>query len=220
MKKLLLKALVGVLLLHVTGCRASVELDIQDWERPPILEEIQKASESERIIYYNQHGIDVSRCVLKAFDINDIFLPQTSFDVFTTYAEPKTYYLYKGYLPTIRQIYPESEALLEEATFYQFAQDATHWSFVTVAFVNPLVLFATLFSTQSREEAFGALSTFGWVSLAAILVTTIAKMVFSSEECNRYFQIKEGYNEALRKYLDLSPDSLSRVIPEPTLAIK
>lgn len=205
------KAIALVLLLQLNSCAVTVHR----WSETSDLERIKQAPDSERIVHYQNYAIH---------DWQYVFLGSPY--VFSTVADADTHYAFGTFVPTLLNVYPEAQTTYQDIQFYEQAQTMSLYTYATLMLGTVIFLGANYLLKNGASEQPDAQSkqAFDQIFQPLLIGTSglwAASEIYLEFQKDRAYQsLKTGYNEALRKYLDLSPDSLSQAIPEPTLAVK
>ncbi|MBT9544411.1 MAG: hypothetical protein IV090_03400 [Candidatus Sericytochromatia bacterium] len=216
MRKRLKHLLPLLLCLHLQGCVWTV----YNWREIPDPDTIEKyQSKAEKLEHYQKYAIQ---------DLKFKDSWRMAYQMgFSTVAEPQTYYDLNSYAPVIYQLAPEAEAYFAEAQNMQFYRELSIFSSsgITLFLTFPLVILAwgTEFALKQdpslqRTEAGSNFAIAGLItsSVALALLGLDYYLLFQQEA--QYAKIKETYNAALRKQLELEETDLG-ALPPPSLAL-
>ena len=222
LKKLILFGLA----LHLQGCA----MTLYNWRDIPEHETIDSYSEEDKQAHYRKYAIDkLDTSILAGHSV-----------AFTTLENPNAPYELYSYAPVIYQLAPETEAYFSEAQDWQKAHIITRLAStpLTLAFsVSAPVIIGDIFKAHYSEmldnslpqaiksditvsQAFQNFWIWAGIGVISHLIILGLHMFYSAKQFEQYEKIKETYNEALRKQLDLADiQAWQQSLPEPTLRL-
>ena len=216
MRKRLKHLLPLLLCLHLQGCVWTV----YNWREIPDPDTIEQyQSKAEKLEHYQKYAIQ---------DLNFKSSFFMSYQMaFSTVAHPQTYYDLNSYSPVIYQLAPETEPLFAQTQNMQFYRELSRFSANSInLFLSfPLLIgsFASVFAMKQDpsldlNQTVSNLAITGLITSSAALALLGLDYYLLLQQEAQYAKIKETYNAALRKQLQLEEADLG-ALPRPSLAL-
>ncbi|MBT9544404.1 MAG: hypothetical protein IV090_03365 [Candidatus Sericytochromatia bacterium] len=209
MRKRLKHLLPLLLCLHLQGCVWTV----YNWREIPDPDTIEQyQSKAEKLEHYQKYAIQDLK-----FKSTFILFDQMAF---STLFQPQTYYDLNSYAPVIYQLAPETETHFAQAQNLQLYREIVNMGGLILAFVfcfQEMLSLASSNATQDSEIKQKSFDSSLWM-FGGIVALLGADIYLINQEQAQYAKIKETYNAALRKQLELEETDLG-ALPPPSLAL-
>lgn len=197
------------------GCAAT----IYNWSDIPDKNEFRSLSANEKVEYYNHYAID--KLTIYPFGGHGIG--------FSTLNTPDKVYDLYTYSPVIYQIAPETQAIFEEALFWERNQLYSGLGMLAVDvyaiwagfdLLKSIYIPASSGTSLTSDQFSQNLVPYVLICLGGLAITGGLSYYFMSKEMEQYEKIRTSYNKSLYKMLELKiPLSLDQDLPLPTFAI-
>ena len=212
-----LKHLLPLLLcLHLQGCVWT----LYNWREIPDPDTIEQyQSKAEKLEHYQKYAI-------QDLKFKDSWMMAYQMG-FSTVAQPQTYYDLNSYAPIIHQLAPETESYFAEAQNMQFYREISIFSSLILECLValPLAFLTAVAQVAAKEnpspelnQTSSNLTTATVITLSAALALLGLDYYLLFQQEAQYAKIKETYNTALRKQLELEEADLG-ALPPPSLAL-